>query len=89
MRALAFAVLALVSVVGAVDKTLPAFTSVQVCTPFNVLIAPSTKSAQYSLSVVGDAAVLPAVSSAVKDGVLTLQSNGSFSTQDPVKVTVR
>lgn len=74
--------------VPAADRPLPAFTSVRVCTPINVVIAPSKGSA-YSLTIDGDSSVAPAVKAAVKSNVLSLGTEGSFKTQRPVKVVVR
>ena len=88
MRAAILLVLSLASVALAADQTLPAFTSVQVCTPFNVVVAPSRGNA-YTLSVEADPPVVPAVSAKVSNGVLQLESKGAFRTQNPVKVVVR
>lgn len=74
------------------DVSLPAFSSVRVCTAFNVVVAPARRPSlpsQYTISIQGDTPVLSKVSAAVKNGTLTLQSNGSFSTDKPIKVTVR
>ena len=71
-------------------------TALQVCAPFNVRIAPATGKAQYGLSVDADSQVAQSITTNVDGGVLTLStvnqggpSSQTFSTQNPIKVTVR
>lgn len=62
------------------------FTSVQVCTPFNILVAPS--SGNYSLEATADPSVLAALSAAVFNGTLQIETQGTFSTNQTIQFTV-
>jgi hypothetical protein len=72
-------------------RTLPPFTSVQVCTPYNVLIQPGTgaNANAYQLVLDADPAVRTATKATVTNGVLALESSGTFQTSNPIKITVR
>ena len=87
MRVLALVLLAMASAARAYE--VPAFVKVQVCTPFKVVIGASSYPNHYNVTVEGDSSVASAVSAKVANGVLYLESDGDFSTQNPVKVTVR
>eukprot|EP00884_Botryococcus_braunii_P011468 jgi/Botrbrau1/20321/Bobra.0006s0004.1 len=71
------------------NRTLTPFTSVQVCTPFNILIQPSVSPNGYQLELEGTPAVRSAVRAQVVNGVLALESSGSFTTNNVIKVVVR
>ena len=96
-----YAVLALLaataSAVTSQPQTTPLqpFTSISVCTPFSVLIQPSSGAGIYALVVDADTGVAAAVNASVVDGVLTLSSAGnspttiSFQAPNPIKVAVQ
>lgn len=71
------------------NRTLTPFTSVVVCTPFNVAIQPSVAANPYQLQLEGPPAFRSAVVSQVVGGVLRLEASGSFTTNDVIKVLVR
>lgn len=72
---------------------LAAFTAISVCTPFSVLIRPSTN-AGYQLVVDADAAVAPAVNASVVGNTLTLTQTGNgpsaltFTAATPIKIAI-
>jgi hypothetical protein len=61
----------------------------QVCTPFNVLIQPSSSAGQYQVLLDADAAVQQALQASVAGNVLSLGASGRFETSNPIKLTVR
>lgn len=83
-----WAVLLLCAVAPAVrasQRTLDAFSAVNLCVPFAVQIAPGSG---YSLEIDGDAGVESAITADVSSGVLSLGTQ-AFSTSNPIKVTIR
>lgn len=71
------------------NRTLTPFTSVVVCTPFNVALQPSGAANAYQLELEGPPAFRSAVKSQVVGGVLSLEASGSFTTNNVLKVLVR
>ena len=62
------------------------FSSVQVCTPFNVAIQPGP---EYAVQIAGDEAVKNAFKATVgSGGVLQLQTQGAFTTTQPIQCIV-
>ena len=68
---------------SAVTAQLPTFSRIQVCAPFNLVVAPN---ASYSISAVAESQVLKAVSATVRNGTLNIETTKSFATQAPIKV---
>lgn len=69
--------------VSAVTLQLPTFSRIQVCAPFNIVVAPN---ASYSISAVAESQVLGAISATVRNGTLDIETTKSFETQAPIKV---
>ena len=61
------------------------FTSVSVCTPFNVAIQPGPG---YAVQIAAEAAVRNALKATVSSGVLSLQTSGAFATSQPIQCIV-
>ena len=62
------------------------FTNVQVCVPFNVAIQPGPS---YAVQIAADQAVKNAFQATVgSGGVLSLQTNGAFTTTQPIQCIV-
>lgn len=71
-------------------RNLPPFTSLSNCAPISVLIRSSEGgSSNYSVTLEGDPEVLAVITTTVAELGLGIETNGSFSTKNPVKVTVR
>ncbi len=68
---------------SAVTLQLPIFSRIQVCAPFNIVVAPN---ASYSISAVAESQVLGAISATVRNGTLDIETTKSFETQAPIKV---
>ena len=68
---------------SAVTVQLPTFSRIQVCAPFNLVVAPN---ASYSISAVAESQVLEAISATVRNGTLDIETTKSFATQAPIKV---
>ena len=68
------------------DFALDAFTGIQVCLPYNVVVAPST--GNHSLTIEASLDVLQALSATVSNGTLQLQTDDDFVTDQPIKLTV-
>ena len=68
--------------------TVPAFSSIDVCLPVNVLVVPTT-STDYTVTAGADPGVLQALSASVEAGVLYLQSYGRYNTSNIVALQVR
>lgn len=65
---------------------LDAFSNVQVCVPFNVAIQPGP---DYAVQIAGEQAVKDAFKATVGgDGVLQLQTQGAFTTTQPIQCIV-
>ena len=62
-------------------RALAAFNKVAVNVPFNVLVMPG----KYSLKVSAEKAVSDALQANVTNGLLTLTTNASFATSQPIK----
>ena len=62
--------------------TLPPFSRILANVPFNVLVMPG----MYSVKTAADKVVTDALQTNVTDGLLTLTTNTSFSTNKPIKV---
>jgi hypothetical protein len=69
--------------------TLPAFSTVRVCVPYNVLISPAANDNQYAVVLDADALVQRTLQALVADSVLSLGVSGSFETTKPIKLTVQ
>ena len=69
--------------------TLPAFSAVRVCVPFNVLISPAANANQYAVVLDADAPVQRTLQATVANSVLSLGVSGSFETTKPIKLTVQ
>jgi hypothetical protein len=67
--------------------TLPPFTTIQACLPFNFAVGPSPP-AKYAITTVGEEDVLDAISYVVADDTLVLSTDGNFNTTGGVKLTV-
>ncbi|CAL8462862.1 g2396 [Coccomyxa elongata] len=65
-------------------RPLTAFSRVAVCTPFTVLVQPST---QYQITIDADDAVKQATTTLIDGDTLLVEAN-SFTTTNPIKVTV-
>ena len=70
-------------------RSLPAFNSVRVCVPFNVLISPAANANQYQLLLDADAPVQQALQATVANNVLSVGVSGNFKTTQPIKLTVQ
>ena len=70
-------------------RSLPAFNSVRVCVPFNVLISPAPNANQYQVLLDADAPVQQALQATVANNVLSLGVSGNFKTTQPIKLTVQ
>lgn len=70
-------------------KILPAFSSVRVCVPFNILISPAANANQYQVVLDADAPVQQALQASVENSVLSLGVAGNFETTQPIKLTVQ
>ncbi len=70
-------------------KSLEPFTTVKICTPFNVLIQPSSGNEQYQVLLDADKDVQSALQATVTRGVLSLGASGHFTSSQPSKLTVR
>ena len=70
-------------------RVLPAFNSVRVCVPFNVLISPAASANQYQLLLDADGPVQQALQATVASNVLSLGVSGNFETTQPIKLTVQ
>ena len=68
------------------ELELDPFTGIQICLPYNVLIAPS--SGNHSISIQSSLNVLAALNLTVIDGTLQLQTDDDFVTDQPIKLTV-
>ncbi|KAK9865682.1 hypothetical protein WJX84_000242 [Apatococcus fuscideae] len=68
------------------DIQLEPFTGVQICLPYNVLIAPSD--GNYSISMEASLDVLAGLTAKVTDGTLQLETDADFVTDQPIKLTV-
>ena len=68
---------------SAVTVQLPTFSRIQVCAPFNLVVAPN---ASYSISAVAESQVLEAISATVSNGTLDIETIKSFETKAPIKV---
>lgn len=68
------------------ESELDPFTGIQVCLPYNVVIAPSP--GNYSLTIEASLDVLAALSATVTDDTLQLETDGDFVTDQPIKLTV-
>ena len=66
-------------------RQLPAFTRVQLCVPFTVAIQPG---AGHELRLEAERAVQDAVRAEVSGGLLTLSSQGDYSSAQPIKCTL-
>ena len=66
-------------------RQLPAFTRVQLCVPFTVAIQPG---AGHELRLEAERAVQDAVRADVSGGLLTLSSQGDYSSAQPIKCTL-
>lgn len=75
------------SVLGSTTDKLSAFNSVQVCTPFSVLVS-SSEDSSYGISVDADSDVRRAIKASVSNQQLSLETSGNFRTSNPIKVTV-
>lgn len=65
---------------------LNAFSNVEVCVPFNVAIQPGP---DYAVQIAGEQAVRDAFKATVgSDGVLRLQTQGAFTTTQPIQCIV-
>lgn len=65
---------------------LGAFSNVQVCVPFNVAIQPGP---DYAVQIAGEQAVKDAFKATVGgDGVLQLQTQGAFTTTQPIQCII-
>ncbi|KAK9832261.1 hypothetical protein WJX74_004765 [Apatococcus lobatus] len=62
------------------------FTGIQICLPYNVLIAPSA--GNHSLTIASSLDVLAALSATVTDDILQLETDDDFITDQPIKLTV-
>lgn len=67
--------------------TVPAFSSIDVCLPMNVLVVPTT-STDYTVTAGAEQGVLQALSASVEAGVLYLESYGMYSTNNIVTLQV-
>ncbi len=67
--------------------TLPPFTTIQACLPFNFAVAPSPP-ANYAITAVGEEDVLDAISYVVAADTLVLSTDANFNTTGGVKLTV-
>lgn len=66
------------------------FNSMSNCAPVSVLVRSSNSDeAPYSVTLEADPAVLAVLTTTVAEFGLGIETNGSFSTSNPVKVTVR
>ncbi len=72
-----------------VAKDVPAFKTIRVCQPFNVLVSPSSQANQYQIVLDADDSVGRALQASVSNGVLSLGVSGRFSTSKPIKLTVK
>ena len=86
---IAAAILAGTSQAAMLTKSLQAFSTIKVCTPFNVLIQPSSGHGQYQVALDADSAVEQALQASVTGNVLSLGASGQFKTSNPIKLTVR
>lgn len=86
---IAAAIMAGTSQAAVLTKSLQAFSSIKVCTPFNVLIQPSSGNGQYQVLLDADSAVQQALQASVSSNVLSLGASGRFKTSNPIKLTVR
>jgi hypothetical protein len=77
------------STAAPVAKSVPAFNTVRICVPFNVLISPSSGADQYQVVLDADSSVGQALQASVSNDVLSLGVSGSFQTSNPIKLTVR
>ncbi len=68
------------------ETELDPFTGIQICLPYNVLVAPST--GNYSISIQSSLDVLAALNTTIADDTLQLQTDGDFVTDQPIKLTV-
>jgi hypothetical protein len=71
------------------DRTdsLPPFTTIQACLPFNFAVAPGPPET-YTITTVGEEDVLGAISHIVSADTLVLSTDASFITTGGVKLTV-
>lgn len=77
-------------VLGAAPAPAPtSFNNIQVCVPFNVLVAPSKDATTYAIEVNADQQVKDAIKASVSGNTLNLESSGSFQTNNPIRVTIR
>lgn len=65
------------------------FSIVKICTPFNVLIKPSSSNEQYEVLLDADKDVQATLQATVTRGVLSLGASGHFTSSQPIKLTVR
>ncbi|KAK9834866.1 hypothetical protein WJX81_004703 [Elliptochloris bilobata] len=65
-------------------RMLPPFSEINANVPFNVLVMPG----KYSVKVAAEKSVADALQTNVTDGLLTLTTNASFASSQPIKVTV-
>eukprot|EP00884_Botryococcus_braunii_P022772 jgi/Botrbrau1/9179/Bobra.0236s0011.2 len=66
------------------------FNSISNCAPVSILVRSSNSGeAPYSVTIEADPAVLAVITTTVAELGLGIETNGSFSTNNPVKVTVR
>lgn len=61
------------------------FTQISVCTPFNVAIQPGP---DYAVQIAAEAAVKKVLEASVSGGVLSLQTNGAFTTSQPIQCII-
>lgn len=82
------AVTPLPPVVDSVSEDVDPFTSIQVCLPFNIAIAPGGPD-NYTIVAVAEDSVLEAISFDVVNGTLELSTDGDFNTTGAVELAVR
>jgi Putative auto-transporter adhesin, head GIN domain len=71
-------------------RELPPFNSMSNCAPFSILVRASTAGeAPYSMTIDADPEVISVIYTTVDQQWLGIEANKSFSTSNPVKVTVR
>ncbi|KAK9803286.1 hypothetical protein WJX72_007531 [[Myrmecia] bisecta] len=74
--------------VQVVSVPLPAFTGVQSCLPFNILVAPSGGPGQYAVALNATSDVADLLSLAIVNDTLLLETTGPFQTTAPIQLTV-
>ena len=70
-------------------RSMEPFGTVKICTPFNVLLQPSSGNGQYQVLLDADKDVQSTLQASVTNGVLSLGASDHFTSSQPIKLTVR